>query len=222
MRKNRAAHFVDVQEIVNNAKNRFPDDEKSAEQLANFSITLNKLMEEQGKHQDKMAKDLHISTGVLSNYRNGKSEPGLTSIVQIANYLNVSCTQLMTGISDENRRLNSRTGLSNDALSFLKRINSNGNAEEKQTIDLINRVLSDPGRAPGSVLLDMTLFSWIEKYITCDTAHLYASDRDSIPIQTKTGVIEDIEPSFFYGEALKARIINTIEKYREAEKGVSK
>ena len=133
-KKKRDVYCVDNMEISGNAHGKFLGDKKSGDQLYVFAKMLNCLLEEKGIDQIKMAADLGISAGVISNYRNGKTEPCITKIIKIAEYLDVDCTYLMTGGSPANRTLAADTGLSENAIETLKHINREGNSEEQRTI----------------------------------------------------------------------------------------
>ena len=50
---------------------------------------LNSLTKESGKPIKELASEIEISVGVLSNYQNGKAEPGLTALCAIADYFEV-------------------------------------------------------------------------------------------------------------------------------------
>ena len=104
MTRTREVHDVDEANIDLNA-NGSP--EKAA-----FAKTLNKVIKENGIHQEELAKTLGISTGSISEYRNGKKEPRLTMIVRLADYLGVDCHYLMTGIHAENYKCADDLGLS--------------------------------------------------------------------------------------------------------------
>lgn len=123
-RKKREPHSVDSVDIAENTKNRFPGDSVKAKALATFAMTLNRELEKQEIDQDLMAEDLKISTGIISNYRNGKSEPSLTKLLKIADYLKVDCSYLMTGVSAKNHTVHSDLGLSEEAIQVLRYINN--------------------------------------------------------------------------------------------------
>lgn len=112
MAKKRVPHLVDPAII---------DEHALGEPQYIFANTLNVLMEEQGIDQEKMAADLGLSTGVIHNYRHGKTEPKLSSIIKIANYLNVDCHYLLTGIQSKYRNIE-QMGFSAGAVQFLKNI----------------------------------------------------------------------------------------------------
>ncbi len=88
-RKKRDPHSIEAADIIRNAEEKYG--KEKGKQVATFAITLNKEMEKQGIDQDKMASELIISTGALSNYRNGKEEPGITALIKIEDYLKVDC-----------------------------------------------------------------------------------------------------------------------------------
>ena len=50
---------------------------------------LSSLTKESGKPIKELAKEIEISVGALSNYQNGKAEPGLTALCAIADYFDV-------------------------------------------------------------------------------------------------------------------------------------
>ena len=112
MTRTREVHDVDEANIDLNA-NGSP--EKAA-----FAKTLNKVIKENGIHQEQLAKTLGISTGSISEYRNGKKEPRLTMIVRLADYLGVDCHYLMTGIHAENYKCADDLGLSEGAIKSIK------------------------------------------------------------------------------------------------------
>ena len=48
-------------------------------------------------NQQKVALDLHISREALSHYENGKREPSLSLLLEMARYFKVSIEYLITG-----------------------------------------------------------------------------------------------------------------------------
>jgi transcriptional regulator with XRE-family HTH domain len=63
--------------------------------VATFSDRLKKLRKEKGITLDKMAEDLGTTKSTLSRYENGKREPKIFLIKEIANYFNVSIDYLL-------------------------------------------------------------------------------------------------------------------------------
>lgn len=85
-----------------------------------FAMTLNKIMLEKGVDQIALAKDLGYSSGTVSNYRNGKGDPKISQLVEIAQYLGVDWHYLMTGASSENHNIYDATGLNDEAIDWLR------------------------------------------------------------------------------------------------------
>ena len=133
MAKKRIPHSVDNAEIEKNA---------SGTPRYVFASTLNQLMVEQSIDQEKMAEDLGLSTGIISNYRNGKTEPKLSAIVSIANYLHVDCHYLLTGIKAEYLTIAKETGLSDESITQLGLIHKSYGCNSPET-DVLNDLLED-------------------------------------------------------------------------------
>ncbi len=114
MARTRITHEVDDAIIDENTKGR--------PEIALFAKTLNRLLAEKNVHQDDLAQALGISTGSVSNYRNGKKAPGFTMIVKMANYLGVDCNYLMTGVQAKNYVSAKDLGLSEKALNRLQNL----------------------------------------------------------------------------------------------------
>lgn len=60
-------------------------------------IGLKTIRKQKNLNQQKVALDLHISREALSHYENGKREPSLALLVQMAHYFGVSIEYLITG-----------------------------------------------------------------------------------------------------------------------------
>lgn len=60
-------------------------------------IGLKKIRKLKNLNQQKVALDLHISREALSHYENGKREPSLALLLEMARYFNVSIEYLITG-----------------------------------------------------------------------------------------------------------------------------
>lgn len=127
MPRKRIPHEVDTAEIEENAKNR---------EMITFAKTLNSLLIEKSIHQEDMAQALGISTGSVSSYRNGKKEPRLSMIIKMANYLDVDCHYLMTGVQAGNRVSSKELGLSEKAINEIKKSRGWG-------MDVLNCFLED-------------------------------------------------------------------------------
>lgn len=109
-RKKRETYYVDPETIRRNA---------AGTDKLDFALTLNKLLEDRGIDQGQLAKDVGLSTSVISEYRSGKSEPRLSSVKRIANCLGVDCHYLITGIKSNNQTTAQNLGLSEPSISAL-------------------------------------------------------------------------------------------------------
>lgn len=178
-RKKRVPHSVDTNVIKENAAAFFSSDK--AKLVETFAITLNTLMEEKGIDQEKMSDELQISSGAISNYRNGKAEPGLTRIIKIANYLDVDCSYLMTGISAANTTLSKDTGLSDGAIELLRYLNKSPIREDKRTISFLNLALPNPKNKVNKDFPTETIFSLIDQYIHTGNVKRIIHEERSIP-----------------------------------------
>ena len=113
MARTRITHEVDSAIIDENTQGR--------PEISAFAKTLNSLLVEKGVHQDDLAQALGISSGSISSYRNGKKEPRLSMIVKIADYLEVDCHYLMTGVRAQNYASAKDLGLSGASVEYLQR-----------------------------------------------------------------------------------------------------
>ncbi len=64
-----------------------------------FGIRIKQELKIQGKKQVDLANHLKVQKSTLSEWLNGNNEPPMKSIVEIANYLNVS-TDYLLGVED--------------------------------------------------------------------------------------------------------------------------
>ena len=114
-RKKRVPHSVDTLVIKEKSEQHGEDSGK----VFSFATRFNSLLESRGIDQITIAHDLKIGEGTISNYRNGVQKPGFANIVKIANYLDVDCHYLCTGVSASNRSIAEYTGLSEKAIERL-------------------------------------------------------------------------------------------------------
>ena len=186
-RKKRDPHSIEAADIIRTAEEKYG--KEKGKQIATFAITLNKEMEKQGIDQDKMASELIISTGALSNYRNGKAEPGLTALIKIADYLKVDCNYLMTGITAKNVAVNEDLGLSENTINLLRKMarSIKNDAEHSgktnlATIKMIDLIFEDHFKA-----FDMeypyieTLLTQMYRYIHSEDTSLYTTPVRRLP-----------------------------------------
>ena len=133
MARSRVPHEVDIADIKKHT---------SIPEMETFAKTFNQLLIEKKIHQDDLARDIGISTGSISSYRNGKKEPRLSMIVKIADYLDVDCHYLMTGIKSECALSAKETGLSQESLNAVRFYTQNGKGKA------LNALLTSPKLMP--------------------------------------------------------------------------
>lgn len=144
-RNKRVTYQIDQAIIEDNIKNLNGGIENNRERY-DFAIRLNELLTDKEKDQENFAKTVNISVGSLSNYRNGTREPTLTTLVKMANELDVSVDYL-TGKSEcpdyKIQKINKKIGISQPSIEALYRIqheyfeleeNFEVNIEEKRKI----------------------------------------------------------------------------------------
>lgn len=122
-RKDRVAHSVDDAIIKENVANsNYSEEEKVSLEI--FANRLNEELQIQNISQIELAKEFHISTGALSNYRTGMRFPDAKILAGLSKRLNVSLDYLF-GITEEKstdvefKRINEVTGLSDKSIDIL-------------------------------------------------------------------------------------------------------
>ena len=58
-------------------------------------MRLKEIRRQKGISQLKLALDLNMNQNTISRYETGEREPGITELIQIANYFNVSVDYLL-------------------------------------------------------------------------------------------------------------------------------
>lgn len=116
-----------------------------------FPTTLRDLLESHPKDGHKTTyKDLGEAVGVrqqtISQYAAGQTQPTADVVLRIAQFFGVSVDYMLTGISAYNRSLHEELGLSEEAISHLKRardIYPQVDPDRTRTMPLLNELLSD-------------------------------------------------------------------------------
>lgn len=73
--------------------------------MADVGKNIKKIRKEKNLTQDELAERLHCTRQTISNYENGKSEPGIDLLIEIAGVLGVEINDLIYGFKKkENRR----------------------------------------------------------------------------------------------------------------------
>lgn len=91
-----------------------------------FALQLRKLMNKSPKTghsvtQKELAEAVGVRPQTISLYINGSTQPTPETLVKMAEFFGVSVDYLLTGISAENIDINVALGLSEDAITMLKR-----------------------------------------------------------------------------------------------------
>ena len=97
-------------------------------------IRLIDLRKEKHLSQRAIAPLLHVSQGTYSNWENGKTEPSIKELVDIANFFEVSVDYLI-GNSDDIGIINIEQRISDEDVKTLEAINS---LSDKSRVLLIN------------------------------------------------------------------------------------
>jgi len=126
-RKPRAIHTIDETIIIENVNNLRGINDEEKEKRLKFSIRLNNLLEKKGISQKDFASDIDIADSSLSDYRRGLKKPNMTVLSKMANSLEVSTDYLaglteLESINDNFKAIHRFTGLSDEALTNLKKI----------------------------------------------------------------------------------------------------
>ena len=103
-----------------------------------FASRLNKELTENEINQEEFANKIGVSTGALSNYRNGKNIPTGDIVVKIANEFKCSTDYLLgltnlKSINSDFKTIHEITGLTDKSIEYLKNMN-----DDKYIIDTLN------------------------------------------------------------------------------------
>ncbi len=72
--------------------------------MAEVGKNIKKIRKERNLTQDDLAERLHCTRQTISNYENGKSEPNIALLVEIANVLEVEVNDLIYGPKKKENR----------------------------------------------------------------------------------------------------------------------
>ena len=123
-RNKRVTYRADDNEIYENVKKWKGTEEENQARL-NFTLTLNNLLTDKEIDQEKFAEEIGVSTGSISNYRKGISEPSLTNLNKIVNGLNTNINYLIGKYDCPNidyEFISEKIGLSQKAIQTLFKI----------------------------------------------------------------------------------------------------
>ena len=60
--------------------------------------TLKKLRQDKGMNQNQLAEQLHVTRQAISNWETGKTQPDIETLMQLADFFEVSVEQLIYGL----------------------------------------------------------------------------------------------------------------------------
>ncbi|MBR3099395.1 MAG: helix-turn-helix transcriptional regulator [Clostridia bacterium] len=94
---------------------------KSRYSKAAFSRILNNA-KPKGMSQKDFGEKFGVGQGAMSVWLNPDSEifPPVNNLIRIADYIGCSIDELLTGVSSDNKKAAAETGLSNDAMNYLR------------------------------------------------------------------------------------------------------
>lgn len=72
--------------------------------MADVGKNIKKIRKEKNLTQDELAERLHCTRQTVSNYENGKSEPGIDLLIEIASVLGVEINDLIYGLKKKEDR----------------------------------------------------------------------------------------------------------------------
>lgn len=104
-----------------------------------FTKTLTKLLKERHKTQTELSKVLGLNSQNVSMYCNGKTQPDLQNLLKIAEFLNVTTDELLTGLKPENKQTRIDLGLKDESIENIKHINETS----EKAMYFLNEFLSD-------------------------------------------------------------------------------
>ena len=190
MARTRELHSVDENVIADNAQ--------GSPEKAIFAKTLNRLINEKGMHQEELANAVGVATGSISDYRNGKKEPRLTTIIKLADCLGVDCHYLLTGVQANNYSVTSDIGLSDDAISWLKEKKNNF----PYLMEMINRLFEIDGL---SDMLFHSMFEYCISIFSKVTIHdsLFDTSEDK-PLSESEKILK------FYAQEQYSAVLDTL------------
>lgn len=170
---NREKHHVDPAKIREAIKSNNKIFDK--EIRYKFANIFNDLLYDRDISQEILSENATLSTGVISKYRNGKSEPSIGPFVKLAKELNVSINSLVGEAESRTysiQNINKLLGLNEEAIRSLYQFHHNSFAnindfdnvdipiskENESILKILNLIISNSGGL-------LSLLSYIEQYI---------------------------------------------------------
>ena len=98
-----------------------------------------KLMEQNDIKDVEIVRELGLSNGVFTQWKNGKAKPGTDAVIKIAEYFNVSCDYLLTGKTATGEEY------SQDELNIIKNYRQLNDEGQEKVTEYI-KLLADSGQ----------------------------------------------------------------------------
>lgn len=149
---------------------------------------IRKLREECQMTQEQVGNALLVKRQTVSQWENGERDLKTEQIIKLANLFHVSCDQILTGYSPFNIYYGEELGLSDKAISNLRKLcelNTFNMVQDFITADDLN-FYSDTLKVISKVIEDMELCYLLKDYCrtsSTDFTHI-TNYNDSIPIPT--------------------------------------
>jgi len=109
-----------------------------------FATKLRGLLASKSVSMTSLAKELGVKQQTVSQWADGFTTPALKHLKPLALYFGISIDELVTGVAAYNEETHLNTGLSNQAIEILKRLNPsdvNNKADGKITIEFLNIII---------------------------------------------------------------------------------
>ncbi|MGN1277585.1 MAG: helix-turn-helix domain-containing protein [Floccifex sp.] len=164
---------------------------------------IQKLRKENNLNKEQFGKSIGITGTGLNNYEKDLRSPSADIIAKICEVYGVSADYLLFGVSADNKSINERTGLSNNAIDTLSFLNSNNHDEcNKEVIRTLNEILNWQCKN----LKETNFFPFGTEILLCIGKYLHANYNGSTSL-IDTNTNKKIE---FNNSNLEALDINTI------------
>lgn len=92
--------------------------------------------------QKELANKLNMSKSTLSKINRGNRELTATEVAQIAEILDMTCDQVISGVAPKNKEYHMEYGLSNKALNWLNKSNK---LKDNHLVNMLNLLFKDDG-----------------------------------------------------------------------------
>ena len=185
--------------MANNGRTYYKGDRISDDSIDDykkrFAHNLERLMQEKGINSVTLASETGISQSIISHWRNGEKSPTMGNLITLADYFNVDCEYLIKGKRAKNYPISAVTGLSDKAISKLKRLKRDNGLN--MMMDALNRIIESDSFEPLLSELVEYVTANPDKSFTYGVHNLKLRDIAEYKIQqTLSTIIKDVEQDF--------------------------